>query len=77
MFYRVVLQGRAAGDHDLATVKREFARVTGMPENVTERVFALTPRTLTDHSWRHRDFGPIQPGHGHAVCAAIVAGPPQ
>ena len=30
MFYRVVLQGRAAGDHDLATVKREFARVTGL-----------------------------------------------
>ena len=48
MFYRVVLQGRAAGDHDLATVKREFARVTGMPENVTERVFALTPRTLKE-----------------------------
>lgn len=48
MFYRVVLQGRAAGDQDLATVKREFARVTGMPENVTERLFALSPHPLKE-----------------------------
>jgi hypothetical protein len=48
MFYRIVLQGHAAGDHDLATVKGEFARVTGMPEDVTERLFARTPQPLKE-----------------------------
>jgi hypothetical protein len=48
MFYRVVLQGRAAGNQDMDTVKREFARVTGMPENVTERLFARTPQPLKE-----------------------------
>ena len=48
LFYRVVLQGRAAGDQDIDTVKREFARVTGMPENVTERLFARTPQPLKE-----------------------------
>lgn len=48
MFYRVVLQGRAAGDHDLSTVKLEFARVTGLPENVTEQLFAQVPRRLRE-----------------------------
>lgn len=48
MFYRVVLQGHAAGDHDLVMVKREFARVTGMPESVTDRLFAQTPRPLKE-----------------------------
>ena len=38
MFYRIVLQGRAAGDHDLATVKREFARVTGLSEHLHRAV---------------------------------------
>ncbi len=48
MFYRVVLQGRAAGDHDPGTVQREFARVTGMSESVTERLFAQTPHQLKE-----------------------------
>jgi hypothetical protein len=48
MFYRVVLQGRTAGDHELPTVRREFARVTGLPEDVTERLFARTPQTLKE-----------------------------
>ena len=48
MFYRVVLQGRAAGDQDMDTVKREFARVTGMPGDVTERLFARTPQPLKE-----------------------------
>ncbi|MEO8506428.1 MAG: hypothetical protein ABI593_02215 [Betaproteobacteria bacterium] len=48
MFYRVVLQGRATDDHDLGTVQREFARVTGMPETVTERLFAQTPHQLKE-----------------------------
>jgi len=48
MFYRVVLQGRAAGDQDLATVKREFARVTGLSEYVTEQLFAQAPRSIRD-----------------------------
>ncbi len=48
MFYRIVLQGCVAGDHDPATVKREFVRVTGMPEDVTERLFAQTPRPLKE-----------------------------
>jgi hypothetical protein len=48
MFYRVVLQGRAAGDRDMATVKREFARVTGMPQDVTERLFAHAPHPLKE-----------------------------
>ena len=48
MFYRVVLQGRAAGDQDMDTVKREFARVTGMPGDVTERLFARTPHPLKE-----------------------------
>lgn len=48
MFYRVVLQGRAAGDHDLATVKHEFARVTGLSEYVTEQLFAQAPRSIRE-----------------------------
>lgn len=48
MFYRVVLQGRAAGDHDLATIKHEFARVTGLSEYVTEQLFAQAPRSIRD-----------------------------
>jgi hypothetical protein len=48
MFYRVVLQGRAAGDQDMDSVKREFARVTGMPADVTERLFARTPHPLKE-----------------------------
>ncbi|MEP7330381.1 MAG: hypothetical protein ABI777_14320 [Betaproteobacteria bacterium] len=48
MFYRVVLQGRTAGEVDMATVKREFARVTGMSEDVTERVFAQVPHPLKE-----------------------------
>ncbi len=48
MFYRIVLQGCAGGGHDLATVKREFIRVTGLPENVTERLFARTPLPLKE-----------------------------
>ncbi len=50
MFYRVVLQGRAAGDHDLAQVKRDFSRVTGLPENVTERLFAQAPQPLKERA---------------------------
>ena len=48
MFYRIVLQGRAAGEFDLATVKREFARVTGIAEDVTERLFADAPQPLKE-----------------------------
>ena len=48
MFYRIVLQGRTAGTVDLATVKREFARVTGIPEDVTERLFADAPQPLKE-----------------------------
>jgi len=48
MFYRVVLQSRATGDHDLVAVKREFARVTGMPPYVTECLFAQTPHPLKE-----------------------------
>jgi hypothetical protein len=48
MFYRVVLQGRAAGDQDLATVKHEFARVTGLSEYVTEQLFAQAPRSIRE-----------------------------
>jgi hypothetical protein len=48
MFYRVVLQGRAAGDQDLTTVKHEFARVTGLSEHVTEHLFAQAPRSIRE-----------------------------
>ncbi len=48
MFYRIVLQGCAPGDHDPDTVKREFIRVTGVPQNVTERLFAGTPQPLKE-----------------------------
>lgn len=48
MFYRVVLQGRAAGDQDLATVKREFARVTGLSDYVTEQLFTQAPRSIRE-----------------------------
>ena len=48
MFYRVILHGRTNNDLDLGTVQREFARVTGMPEDVTERLFAQTPHALKE-----------------------------
>jgi hypothetical protein len=46
MLYRVVLQGPRAGDGNVAQVQREFMRVTGLPENVTEQLFRTMPQIL-------------------------------
>ncbi|MCC7327205.1 MAG: hypothetical protein IT521_10435 [Burkholderiales bacterium] len=48
MFYRIVLQGRSSGAQDLVAVQAEFARVTGLPMDVTESLFAQTPRPIKE-----------------------------
>ncbi|MFO1415393.1 MAG: hypothetical protein U1F10_16110 [Burkholderiales bacterium] len=40
MLYRIVLHSNFPPDTDPATVKREFARVTGLTQGVTEQLFA-------------------------------------
>jgi Ribosomal protein L7/L12 C-terminal domain len=46
MFYRVVMQGRTTGGADVAAVKREFVRVTGLPVNVADDMFAGMPKVI-------------------------------
>jgi hypothetical protein len=46
MFYRVVMQGRATGGADIATVKREFVRVTGLPVSVADDMFGGMPKVI-------------------------------
>ena len=46
MFYRVVMQGRTVGGADLAVVKREFVRVTGLPVNVADGMFGGMPKVI-------------------------------
>ncbi len=46
MLYRVVLQGPRTGDENVAQVQRDFMRVTGLPENVTEQLFSAMPQVL-------------------------------
>ncbi len=46
MFYRIVLQGHVAHGVNLADVKHQFTRVTGLPLSVTERLFGSTPNVL-------------------------------
>jgi len=40
------MQGRTVGGADLATVKREFVRVTGLPVRVTDDMFAGMPKVI-------------------------------
>ena len=46
MFYRVVMQGRTVGGADLAIVKREFVRVTGLPVRVADDMFGGMPKVI-------------------------------
>src|SRR5690242_18941189 len=46
MFYRVVMQGRTVGGAELATVKREFVRVTGLPVRVADDMFGGMPKVI-------------------------------
>jgi hypothetical protein len=46
MFYRVVMQGRTVGGADLAAVKREFVRVTGLPVSVADDMFGGMPKVI-------------------------------
>ncbi len=46
MFYRVVMQGRTVGGADVAVVKREFVRVTGLPVRVADDMFGGLPRVI-------------------------------
>ena len=46
MFYRVVMQGRTLGSADVAEVKYDFVRVTGLPAQVVEEFFGGMPRVI-------------------------------
>ncbi|MFO1311511.1 MAG: ribosomal protein L7/L12 [Burkholderiales bacterium] len=46
MFYRVVMQGRTVGGADIAVVKREFVRVTGLPVRVADDMFGGMPKVI-------------------------------
>lgn len=46
MHYRVVLQGRTLGGADVDQVKRDFARVTGLPARVAEMYFNGMPQAV-------------------------------
>ncbi|HTP99103.1 MAG TPA: hypothetical protein VMN56_07235 [Casimicrobiaceae bacterium] len=46
MFYRVVMQGRTLGGADVAAVKRDFVRVTGLPAKVAEDMFGGMPKVI-------------------------------
>jgi hypothetical protein len=46
MFYRVVIQGRTLGGWDVAAVKRDFVRVTGLSAKVTEDLFGGMPKVI-------------------------------
>ncbi|MBK9116093.1 MAG: hypothetical protein IPM22_10775 [Betaproteobacteria bacterium] len=46
MFYRIVLQGHVAHGVTLSDVKQQFARVTGLPPSVTDRLFGTTPNVI-------------------------------
>ncbi|MFO1303632.1 MAG: hypothetical protein U1F54_07855 [Burkholderiales bacterium] len=46
MFYRVVMQGRTVGGADVAAVKREFVRVTGLPVRVADDMFGGMPKVI-------------------------------
>lgn len=46
MFYRIVLQGHVAQGADLADVKHQFTRVTGLPPSVTDQMFRSTPNVI-------------------------------
>lgn len=46
MFYRIVLQGHVAQGANVADVKSQFTRVTGLPPSVTDRLFGSTPNVI-------------------------------
>jgi hypothetical protein len=46
MFYRIVLQGQVQPGVALDDVKRQFAKVTGLPESVTEQLFGAAPTVI-------------------------------
>lgn len=46
MFFRVVMQGRTVGGADVAVVKREFVRVTGLPVRVADDMFGGMPKVI-------------------------------
>lgn len=46
MFYRVVMQGRTLGGADVAAVKRDFVRVTGLSARVAEDFFGGMPKVI-------------------------------
>jgi hypothetical protein len=46
LYYRVVLQGHVTQGADLDQVKREFMRITALPQSVTEGLFGGTPRII-------------------------------
>lgn len=46
MHYRVVLQGRTLSGADVEQVKRDFARVTGLPARVAEMYFNGMPQAV-------------------------------
>jgi hypothetical protein len=46
MFYRIVLQSHAQKGAALDEVKRQFSSVTGLPQSVTDQLFAAAPTVL-------------------------------
>jgi len=46
MFYRVVMQGRTLGGWDVAAVKRDFVRVTGLSAKAAEDLFGGMPKVI-------------------------------
>lgn len=46
MSYRVVMQGRTVGGADVAVVKREFVRVTGLPVRVADDMLGGMPKVI-------------------------------
>lgn len=46
MFYRVVIQGRTLDGADVEEVKRQFVRVTGLPQRVAEGLFGGMPQVV-------------------------------
>jgi hypothetical protein len=46
MYYRVVMQGRTLGGADALDVKREFLRVTGLPDSFAEHLFDGMPQVI-------------------------------
>lgn len=46
MFYRVVIQGRTLDGADVEEVKRQFVRVTGLPQRVADGLFGGMPQVV-------------------------------